>query len=67
MITLDKIKDCTTEYQGLILRGTPTRVGQHVVTFKVTKAWGLDSGVDYTDLVRGRKITVAKIDCDLYR
>ncbi len=67
MITLRKITDCTTEHQGLVLRGVPVRVGTAMITFKVTKAWGLHSGVDYTDLVQGRKITVPVTDCDLYR
>ena len=67
MITLDKITDVTVEYQGLVLRGVPTRVGADMVTFKITKAWGLHSGADWTAVVAGRKITAPIEDCDLYR
>jgi hypothetical protein len=67
MITLRKIRDITALHQGLILRGVPTRVGVEMVTFKITRARGVETGADYTDLVAGRLITLPTAECDLYR
>ena len=66
-VTLSKITDCTTEQGNLILRGVPTKITASTVTFKITKAWGLWSGVDYTSVAQGRKITAPLTECDLYR
>ena len=66
-VTLSKITDCTTEQGNLILRGIPTKITSTTVTFKITKAWGLWSGVDYTSVAQGRKITALITECDLYR
>jgi len=67
MITLRKITDCTTERDGMIIRGIPTKITSTMITFKITKAWGSWSGTDHTNLVRGLKITAPIEDCDLYR
>lgn len=66
-VSLDKITDCTTERDNLIMRGVPVKITATSVTFKITKAWGLWSGVDYTSVTQGRKITAPIGDCDLYR
>ena len=66
-VTLSKNTDCTTERDNLIMRGVPTKITSTTVTFKITKAWGLWSGVDYTSVAQGRKITAPITECDLYR
>lgn len=66
-LTLSKITDVTAEQDNLIMRGVPVKITATSVTFKITKAWGLWSGVDYTSVAQGRKITAPIADCDLYR
>lgn len=67
MVTLAKVIDVTTMVDGIVYRGLPLQIGTQTVTFKITKAWGVESGTDYSPLVRGRKITAPRVECDLYR
>lgn len=66
-VSLAKITDVTTEQSNLIMRGVPVKITATTVTFKIVKCWGLSSGVDYTSVTQGRKITAPRDDCDLYR
>lgn len=65
-VTLAKITDVVTESDGILYRGTPIKITPYLITIKITKATGMKSARNYPHPV-GRKLTVNRETCDLYR
>ena len=65
-VTLDKITTVVVDHEGIQYRGIPTKItGQHV-TFKITTATGLETGIRYP-WVTGRVITAQRGKCSQFR